>query len=229
MKQFYKYILLAVAALSCLGSITAQTYNGGTWYSLYDDSWTKVTATTKTSEKAVFAPTNETISINWKENQKSAGCDLYLDEKKIASSTIFQKHTSEQTTSHSVGKDISKVTVKFHCTLTGYFGKFRIPMAKHIRLTGSTYGTTSVSKDFGTIYWGQTTNQTVNFRSFLTNGNITVKLTSGDKNVWRLGTSDNKSGQITASRDGYTYAVGSNQFAYNGSGACSTGNKGKAI
>lgn len=101
-------------------------------------------------------------------------------------------------------------------------------MAKHIRLTGGTYGTTSVSKDFGTIYWGQTVNQTVNFRSFLTNGNITVKLTSGDKNVWRLGTSDNISGQITKSRDGYTYAVGGNQFAYNGSGACSTGNKGKA-
>lgn len=109
-----------------------------------------------------------------------------------------------------------------------YIRNVKVPMAKHIRLTGGTYGTTSVSKNFGTIYWGQTANQTVNFRSFLTNGNITVKLTSGDKNVWRLGTADNTSGQITKSRDGYTYAVGSNQFAYNGSGACSTGNKGKA-
>lgn len=119
---------------------------------------------------------------------------------------------------------------------TVYIKNVKVPMASHIRLVGGDYGTTSVTKTFTAVEWGdddtdwatQASNQTVNFRSFLTKGNITVKLTSGDKSVWRIGTIDNKTGEITSSRDGYTYAVGSNQFAYNGTGKCSTGTKGKA-
>ncbi len=96
-------------------------------------------------------------------------------------------------------------------------------MAKHIRLVkdGEANGATSISKSFGSVTWGTTSNaQTVNFRSFLTDNNITVELTSGDAEVWRLGTSSNKTGKITNSKDGYTYAIGANKFAYNGTGAC---------
>jgi|GEM_PF-4215009 len=106
-------------------------------------------------------------------------------------------------------------------------------MAKHIRLVkdGAANGAANVSRDFDNITWGtKSEGQTVNFRSFLTNGNITVKLTSGDKNVWRLGSNTNTTGEISQSKDGYTYAVGANKFAYNGSGACTSNAsvKGKA-
>lgn len=106
-----------------------------------------------------------------------------------------------------------------------YVKNVKVPMAKHIRLVkdGEANGATSISKSFGSVTWGTKSNaQTVNFRSFLTNGNITVKLTSGDKNVWRLGSNTNTTGEITSSKDGYTYAVGGNKFAYNGSGACTS-------
>lgn len=106
-----------------------------------------------------------------------------------------------------------------------YVKNVKVPMAKHIRLVkdGEANGATSISKNFGNVTWGtKSDGQTVNFRSFLTNGNITVKLTSGDKNVWRLGSNTNTSGEITSSKDGYTYAVGGNKFAYNGSGACTS-------
>lgn len=106
-----------------------------------------------------------------------------------------------------------------------YVKNVKVPMAKHIRLVkdGEASGATSISKSFGSVTWGTKSNaQTVSFRSFLTNGNITVKLTSGDKNVWRLGSNTNTTGEITSSKDGYTYAVGGNKFAYNGSGACTS-------
>ena len=116
-----------------------------------------------------------------------------------------------------------------HSVLIEYI---KVPMANHILLSGETYGVRSVDKSFGEVIWGtNSASQTVNFRSFLTNGNITVKLKTGNKKVWRLGSTDNVSGEITSSKDGYTYKVGANKFAYNGSSACNPSNasvKGKA-
>ena len=119
-------------------------------------------------------------------------------------------------------------------TCVVYVQNVKVPVAKHIRLVkdGADNGATNVSRSFGEVTWGTTSAaQTVNFRSFLTDKNITVKLTSGDKNVWRLGSNTNTTGEITSSKDGYTYAVGANKFAYNGSGACNKNDasvKGKA-
>jgi len=119
-------------------------------------------------------------------------------------------------------------------TCVVYVQNVKVPVAKHIRLVkdGADNGATNVSRSFGDVTWGTTSNaQTVNFRSFLTNNNITVELTNGDAEVWRLGTSSNKTGKITNSKDGYTYAIGANKFAYNGTGACNASDasvKGKA-
>ena len=36
MKQFLRYTLTLVAILMATANLSAQTYNGGTWYSLYE-------------------------------------------------------------------------------------------------------------------------------------------------------------------------------------------------
>lgn len=226
-------ILLSFLTLGAWNSVAwGQTYNGGTWYSLFTTTYNTTIAWTTTENPSVFAPTTGTMKVGWKESARGAGFDLWVNDNKIASSTIFEKHTNDQTASTNVGVDVSSVKVSCYCSLTGYFGKYSIPMAKHIRLKGGNYGvTTGYEKNFGDVTWGtKSEGQTVNFRSFLTNGNITVKLTSGDKNVWRLGSNTNTTGEISQSKDGYTYAVGANKFAYNGSGACTSNAsvKGKA-
>lgn len=281
MKQFYKYILLVVAALSCLGNITAQTYNGGTWYSLYDTSEKSAYIATIFSSPEietynVFAPlagsfsfdsklpgngsSSETTKNSSDPKSYSYGVSDYSisfggkgvpvpqnvnvshtisDRYKILWTTYYvhsytYEYNYKNVSGSGLAADQTSLEVKYqadnkhHTARTVFIKNVKVPMAKHIRLTGGDYGVTSVNKTLSEVYWGKSSSTTVNFRSFLTNGNITVKLTSGDKNVWRLGTADNTSGQITKSRDGYSYAVGGNQFAYNGSGACSTGNKGKA-
>ena len=57
MKQLLRYTLTLVAILMATANLSAQTYNGGTWYSLYDTSDnTNTNATSKNfAEKAVFA------------------------------------------------------------------------------------------------------------------------------------------------------------------------------
>ena len=95
----------------------------------------------------------------------------------------------------------------------------RIPAAKHILLNdGSTNGNTSLTKNFSdTKVEATSAAQTINFRSFLTDTKgITITLTSGDAEVFRLGTSSNTTGSISSSKDGKSYNVGAN--------ACASGN-----
>lgn len=113
-----------------------------------------------------------------------------------------------------------------------YIKNVKVPLAQHIRLAkdGATNGVTTVSKTFdNTIIGNNSDPYTVRFRSFLTNGNITVKLTSGDKSIFRLGSSTNETGEITSSKAGKTYKVGNNACASAGGevDACSTGKLGK--
>lgn len=111
---------------------------------------------------------------------------------------------------------------------TVYVSNMHIPMAKHIRLKSSTNanGVTEQTKNaFANTTWGTTCNesdkQLVYFRSFLTNGNITITA-KHYPNVFRIGDKDNTSGK--------TLNVGANAFAClnNSKATCSAGVAGDA-
>lgn len=282
MKQFYKYILLAVAALSCLGSITAQTYNGGTWYSLYDTSEKSAYIATIFSSPEiatynVFSPLAGSFSFDSKlpgngsssETTKSSsdpksysygvsdysisfgGKGVPVPQNVNVSHTISDRYKILWTTYYvhsytytynyknvsgsGLAADQTSLEVKYqadnkhHTAKTVYISNVKVPMAKHIRLTGGTYGTTSVSKNFGTIYWGQTANQTVNFRSFLTNGNITITIKGTDADAFSFSSTTPSVLTRTTSDAGNTFNVGPNACASaNGTNAaCAAGKLGK--
>lgn len=212
------YCLITLLLMLGVGNAWAQTYNSTEkkWYSLYTSTYSSTTAWAATENPSVFAPTTGTFTIGWYENKTSAGCDLWVNDDKIASSAIWENHTSAQNTSTSVGVDISTVKVKFYSSRTGYFGKYRIPLAKHIRLNnGSTYGTTSYTPTIPNTSVESTSSAIpVNFRSFLTDTKgITITLTNGDPEVFRLGTMDSIHGVLRTSASGKSYAVGSNACA----------------
>ncbi|MBQ4394132.1 MAG: hypothetical protein II825_02370 [Paludibacteraceae bacterium] len=210
--QTLKFFFLA-CALVLASNTWGQTYNGSTWYSLYTDTYSTTTAWTTTENPTVYAPTTKTMQIGWKESARGAGFDLWVNDDKIASSTIFERHTSDQTATASIGVDVSSVKVSCYCSLTGYFGKYRIPLAQHIRLVSGTYGTTSVTKNFGDVEWGTSKSYKVNFRSFLTNGNITVSIVGDDNGDFSFSSSTHGVHSLTKSDKNRSFSVGANMCA----------------
>ena len=240
-KKFTQFfiILLSFLTLGAWNSVAwGQTYNNGTWYSLYNSSG----VSTNTSVNVdVFPPAStDTKAFSFSYNRGSGilnrGVTIYQFYPTKSKLGSVEARKSDQSASFTVNSEIEKI--QFDRDVNGAahtnFFNLKLPMAKHIRLVkdGAANGAPNVSRGFGDVTWGTTSEgQIVNFRSFLTNDNITVKLTSGDKNVWRLGSNTNTTGKISQSKDGYTYAVGANKFAYNGSGACNPSDasvKGKA-
>ncbi len=215
------------------GKAMAQTYNGGTWYSLYKSGFTTVTAWTTEESYDVFPPTAESISIQWYEWRTSCGCDLYLNGTRIARSTVTQNHTSTQTTTASVDKGATSVKVGFHATTQGYFGNIRIPLAKHIWLQkadGSGVGT-SLTKDFKTVPWGTSKGIFINFRSFLTNNHISVTIEGDANGDYSFSATEQGVHSLSESEAGKSFSVGANACASaNGASgtACSSGVLGKA-
>ena len=66
MKKNFTQFFLFVALLAATANLSAQTYNGGTWYSLYDnDRKDNVVVGTTFCEKSVFAPA-ESITFDYK-------------------------------------------------------------------------------------------------------------------------------------------------------------------
>lgn len=138
----------------------------------------------------------------------------YIKSYSYSYSWITNKNAS------GISSETTSVNVDYEYNIgntlrTVHIKNVRIPLTKHIRLNnGSSTGKTSITKTFPNVAINNNSDPIpVNFWSFLTNGNITVKLTSGDKEVFRLGSTDNVSGEITSSKDGKTYSVGANACA----------------
>lgn len=216
----------------------AQTYNGGTWYSLYAptefDIWTIGSETFD-----VFAPTDGNFTYEYrykgslfKKNdtkvyESSNGGSSYGSAKNGGTSTS----TSSQSATVPVSENINKIKIDRPRGNTNYvyYKNLEIKLKKHILLESGTYGTTSLSKSFGNQVWGTcSASQKVNFRSFLTNGNITIKITGADADAFSF--SNTTAAVNTLARNDYfSYAVGSNACASaNGSNGCSNGHLGKS-
>ena len=223
-KIFTKFFMLATLFLAST-NLTAQTYNNGTWYSLYDEKEHKleVGITSFNGEWEfldVFPPAQTNLTFDAKRSAGGSGTlnvAPIVDEKQ--QSDIFSANPGKVTKKNFLGIE-SKVDytdnpysattptnltqLKFYtpvgATLSKYFKNIKLPLAKHILLNdGTSFGTKSVEKKFAnSVTINETSSEivTVKLRSFLTAGNISI-------------TSDNPAFYVATS----TYAVGPNACA----------------
>ena len=192
MKQLYKYIL-TLATIFMATTLNAQTYNNGTWYSLYHaDQFNLYTIASK--EFSVFAPTTQSITFEWmydgtwgsrshttKIYESSNNGQNYIEKGKVEG---YNENWPSATI--TLSRNINKI--KFDRatsnTCTAYYRNIQLPLAKHILLDdGTTYGTTHTNKTLPLTTFGSYSKITINLRSFLTknaNGISGIKITSSN-------------------------------------------------
>ena len=209
-KIFTKFLSLTAILFFVSTNLTAQTYNGGTWYSLYDEEeHSNVVVYTDFAEKSLFTPVESItfdykkyslISINGKVEVQNL-VDGKWQKKGDASYSDYKNYK----TSSTISLDANATKIRYYLAsgsgvyVKNHFAK----LAKHILLADGGFGKTTDSKSFGSVTIdGQSAAQKVTLRSFLTAGNVTV--TSSD-NAFRINSANNLSG--------LTYAVGANACA----------------
>ena len=205
---------LSLLALFCLTTValSAQTYNNGTWYSLYDETEHSAYTTTGVNNNiticshTAFVPSTGALTFNTRMNK--AGL-INPDDYQIlvAGQTVdvASKQTSYTTKSTTIDALLTSLEFKlkykaYNSARDVFIDDVKLPLAQHILLANNT---TKDSKSFGNVAIdGASASQAISLRSFLTNGNITVK--SSD-NAFRINSTSNLSGA--------TYAVGANACA----------------
>ena len=194
-KIFTKLFLLATLFFAST-NLSAQTYNGGTWYSLYQSDGGSIWTINSLTYDA-FAPIGGNLTFNW----TYSGTLFKKHETKIFESsdggTKYVEKGSVSGTSSGVGNisistNINKI--KFDRatgnTNTVKYTNIKLPLKKHILLADGGYGKTSESKSFGNVTIEKISAvQTVKLRSFLTAGNITI---TSNNPAFRVGSSDNQ-------------------------------------
>ena len=210
MKKIFTQFFLFVALLAATANLSAQTYNGGTWYSLYDaDEKNNVVRNTSFCEKAVFAPAESiifdykkftAISTNGKvqvQNKVNGSWSGSKGEVKISSTSW---NTSDAI---SLDENISHIRYYMQSSTGASVKNHRVTLKKHIRIADGGFGKTTDSKSFDNTVVGQISAvQTVNLRSFLSAGDITI---SSDNPAFRVGSADNTEALV--------WAVGANACA----------------
>ena len=186
MKQFLRYMFVVAAMLMVVvGDVWGQTYNGGTWYSLYDgETKSNTTAGTTFCEKAVFAPaesmTFEYIKYSW----ASINGNLEVQNKVNGSwsgskGSVSYSDYKNWKTSGTINLDPNISHIRYKMSGTG--AKVRnhfVKLKKHILLESGTYGTSSITVTDGNLATAEghtsTNSYQIKLRSFLASGNITM-------------------------------------------------------
>ena len=200
-------------------SLSAQTYKNGTWYSLYDESEHTMNTQGDYETGTVFAPTAKQLNVKWKyewidwlgvakkidtdAQTSSNGGTSYNTVGSFAENTANGSNTTEH---FSVNANINRIKFNRSGLPTHKVIVYHIdvPLAKHILLASGEYGTTAAAKNFGEVAYNTVSEAyTVNLRSFLSNGDITVSCS--DTLNFHVGTPDNT--------EGIVYAVGANACA----------------
>ena len=212
MKKIFTNLFLLATLFLASTNLTAQTYDNGTWYSLYDANGfnleTKITSFNGVQAyRDVFAPVGGNLTFNWQYSGWIAKShDTYIYESSDGGSNYSDKKghisgTGSGTGNVSLSANINKI--KFDRptgnTNTVKYTNIKLPLKKHILLASGDYGTTSVEKKFAnSVTINETSSEivTVKLRSFLTAGNISIS-------------SDNPAFYVATS----TYAVGANACA----------------
>ena len=190
-KIFTKLFLLATLFLAST-NLSAQTYNGDTWYSLYDTGeYTKSTNSggdIKTLSP-IFIPSTGALSVETKMTGVVSPDSYQLT---VAGQTIdvAKKQTSYTTKTTTIGTETTSLTFSYvykfyNATRTVYIKNVKLPLAQHIHLASG-----QESKSFGNVAIGNVSAvQTVKLRSFLTAGNITI---TSNNPAFRVGSSSNQ-------------------------------------
>ena len=234
-----KKLFTILSAMLLSVSAFAQTFNGGTWYSLYDTEEHEMYTIANYTTGNVFAPTAGKLQFKWNYTKWMVGAfpnnatHIYTSADGGSNSVEVAKLTdSSWDTEHSeditIDANINWLKWDRPTGNTHYVHVWDIavPLARHILLSSGDYGKTSVSKTFAdAVKFGESASIRADFRSFLTNGDITISLTEGDAEVFRLGSVENTTGVLANSTAGNTYAVGANACASaNGTAnACANG------
>lgn len=207
MKKIFTNLFLLATLFLASANLNAQTYNNGTWYSLYDTSEKKKSTNTggDIASYSAYTPSTGVFSLETKMDKASFinpdSYELTVDGQTIS---VGSKQTSYTTKNTTINTNSSSLTVSYtykfyNATRTVYIKNIKLPLAKHILLAdGTSFGTTSITTQFANpVNINETSSAlTVKLRSFLTAGNINI-------------TSDNPAFYVATS----TYAVGANACA----------------
>ena len=198
---FTKFFLLAIFSIASF-TLSAQTYNGGTWYSLYDA--TEYENEDKTF--SVFSPTTKSLSFQWKKTGWFVAYPIYnLDISESSDGSNYtQKYELESgsgtkqdsyvSVTTAVSENITHLKFKQSGSLTRYYKDIKLPLKKHILIADGGFGKEEESKSFGNVTIGNiSTVQTVKLRSFLTTGNITI---TSNNAAFRVGSSSNQGAHV---------------------------------
>lgn len=207
MKKIFTNLFLLATLFLASTNLTAQTYNNGTWYSLYDTN--EKTKSTNTggdiASYSAYTPSTGVFSLETKMDKAGwinpDSYELTVDGQTIS---VGSKQTSYTTKNTTINTNSSSLTVSYtykfyNATRTVYIKNIKLPLAKHILLAdGTSFGTTSITTQFANpVNINETSSAlTVKLRSFLTTGNINI-------------TSDNPAFYVATS----TYGVGANACA----------------
>ena len=210
MKKIFTQFFFFATVLLASANLSAQTYNGGVWYSLYDEKeHSNVVVYTNFAEKSLFTPVESItfdykkfslISINGKVEVQNL-VDGKWQKKGDASYSDYKNYK----TSSTISLDANATKIRYYLASGNgvYVKNHFATLAKHILLADGDFGKTADSKVFEEVAIGsQSVEQIVNLRSFLSAGDITI---TSDNPAFRVGSADNAEALV--------WAVGANACA----------------
>ena len=208
---------LLLGLLSILSAVSlnlrAQTNNDGVWYSFYNEQFDIYTIGEKSFD--VFAPTQDSLRFSY----EYAGGVTAISPFQSQETDVYESADGSNMThigdadgikrydvytSMPVSRNINKLLFKRDVgnTYGVNYKHVNVLMAKHILLAEGEYGTESMTYDFEQTQVGEVLSATVDLRSFLTMGDITI---SSDNPAFRVGSADNTETLV--------WAVGANACA----------------
>ena len=204
--QFFLLSILAVVAVN----LSAQTYNGGVWYSLYDATERTLKTSTWFKDKEIynytniFTPSTGVLSFDTKmtKHMNVTNPDSYQLSVNGTTVDVPAKQTSYLTCTTNLPTDVTSVSFvylfsTYNSERTLSIANVKLPLAHHILLAGDN------KLDFSKQLVGeQPQAKVVNLRSFLSAGDITI---SSDNPAFRVGSADNTEALV--------WAVGANACA----------------
>lgn len=204
--QFFLLSILAVVAVN----LSAQTYNGGVWYSLYDATERTLKTSTWFKDKEIynytniFTPSTGLLSFDTKMtmHMNITNPDSYHLSVNGTTVDVPAKQTSYLTCTTNVATDATSVSFvyifkTYNSERTLSIANVKLPLAQHILLADDN------KLDFSKQLVGeQPQAKVVNLRSFLSAGDITI---SSDNPAFRVGSADNTEALV--------WAVGANACA----------------
>ena len=208
---------LLLGLLSILSAVSlnlrAQTNNDGVWYSFYNEQFDIYTIGEKSFD--VFAPTQDSLRFSY----EYAGGVTAISPFQSQETDVYESADGSNMThigdadgikrydvytNMPVSRNINKLLFKRDVgnTYGVNYKRVNVLMAKHILLAEGEYGTESMTYTFEQTQVGEVLSATVDLRSFLIMGDITI---SSDNPAFRVGSADNTETLV--------WAVGANACA----------------